>query len=145
MLNGGMTSCPNSVSDYSSQTLQTATGNGMSSGGGLVGVGGVNSTGIPNDRDINTSGSSAWMSHPHSHSHSHGNSTKMSSGATTWAHTNSSNCMSAVSDGSFGPSPAGHMTSDPFGFVAAAAHANDLKPSFYYSPQFASGIRGLTL
>jgi hypothetical protein len=140
MLNGSISGCAgnvNSINDYSSSLQGSATG-------------ATNGVSAISDRDNN---SSNWMS---THTHSHGSNNNKLNNTTSatghWTHSNSPNCMPNVLDsGSFGPT-SGHMasiatptSSDPFGFVAAAAHANDLKPSFYYTSQFAPGIRGLAL
>ena len=102
----------------------------------------------------------SWIS-PHSNM-SHTNSLSVankiaaSSGSNHWTHTANpaASCMSNMFDSSGFQSSAGHIgpgiasqtSTDSFGFVTAAAHANDLtKSSFYYASQFGSGIRGLTL
>lgn len=73
-----------------------------------------------------------------------------------WAHSASpAPCMGNMLDSNTFQPTTGHLptsslssqpSTDPFGFVTAAAHANDLtKTSFYYASQFGGGIRGLSL
>ncbi|CAG2161565.1 unnamed protein product [Oppiella nova] len=133
MLNGGMSGCAGNVNDY-----PMSGGNGAANGMTAASI---------TERD-NTA--SNWMSN---HTHSHSNNNKLNNSNTTgahWGHSTSPTCMPNVLDsGSFGGN-SGHMSSigatnssDPFGFVSA--HPPDLKPPFYYTSQFGSGIRGLAL
>ena len=131
MLNGGISGCAgnvNSINDYSG-SLQVNSG----------ATNGVNNANIT-DRD---NSSTNWMS---SHTNSANKLNNTGTGGGHWGHSTSPNCMPNMLDsGSFG-SGTGHMpanSSDPFGFVAA--HANELKPPFYYTSQFGPGIRGLAL
>ena len=108
----------------------------------------------------NTTSSAAWISSHANMSHANNlsvaNKIAVSSASGHWAHSTSpaASCMNSMLDsnsfqpssGHIAPSITSQASTDPFGFVTAAAHANDLtKSSFYYASQFGSGIRGLTL
>ena len=106
------------------------------------------------DGNANAASNASWIS---SHANmSHANKIAVSSASGHWAHSTSpaASCMNSMLDSNGFQSSANHIapsissqaSTDPFGFVTAAAHANDLtKSSFYYASQFGSGIRGLTL
>ncbi|KAJ6220114.1 hypothetical protein RDWZM_005926, partial [Blomia tropicalis] len=132
-------------------------------GNGTTGNGNGNGT-INNTNNTNLSnGSASWISShanmsQHANNLSVANKIAVSTGAASghhWAHTASpASCMNGMLDSNgfqtggnhLGSSIASQTANDPFGFVSAAAHANDLtKSSFYYASQFGSGIRGLTL
>lgn len=101
------------------------------------------------------SSSASWISSHANMSHA-ANKIAVSSASGHWAHSSNpaASCMNSMLDSNGFQSSGGHIApsissqtpNDPFGFVSAAAHANDLsKSSFYYSQFAGGGIRGLTL
>lgn len=149
----------NSITNDYAVSLSGGSGGSVPSNNNSLGLDSTNNGAISaNNSSWITSHSN--MNHNNNNLAASSNKISVSSAAASghWNHSTSpaaaASCMNNMLDTNGFQSSSAHMapsitsqsSTDPFGYVTAAAHANDLtKSSFFYASQFGGGIRGLSL